>query len=208
MPYKQTPKVEAKLAETRKRIVDAAFAVVAEEGYAASSIPAIAAQAGVSTGAIYRYFPSKAVLFDEVFKRATEREVDACWKAAQAPGTTRERLARIVDTFARRALAAPTLAWSLLAEPVDPLIETDRLKYRVLYRDVFIAVIEQGIAQGEVEPQDAATTAAGIVGALAEALVGPLGRQADSIDSRDVVAAIIKFCVRALGAPPGAKDAI
>lgn len=203
MAYKQTPKVEAKLAETRGRIVDAALAVVAEEGYAASSIPAIAVHAGVSTGLIYRYFPSKAVLFDEVFKRATEHEIDACWKAARMPGSTRERLAGIIETFSRRALEAPTLAWSLLAEPVDPLIETDRLKYRVLYRDLFIAVVEQGIADGEVESQDAPTTAAAIVGALAEALVGPLARQVEPTESGAVIESIIKFCVRALGEPPG-----
>ena len=110
MAYRRTKKVEERLARTREDIVTAALGLVAEGGYAAASMPAIAARAEVSTGLLYRYFPSKADLFEEVFRRASQREIDACARRAAAPGTARERLAGVVETFARRALKGPRLA--------------------------------------------------------------------------------------------------
>ncbi|MFS8586400.1 MAG: TetR family transcriptional regulator, partial [Acidimicrobiia bacterium] len=121
-------RVTARLAATRERIVRAALSLVARGGYGATAMPAIAAEAGVSTGLLYRYFPSKADLFDEVFRRASQREIDACAATAALPGSARERLARVVETFARRALKGRRLAWALLAEPVDPVVDADRAR--------------------------------------------------------------------------------
>ena len=49
-------------------------------------------------------------------------------EAAAATGARRaERIAAGVETFARRALRGRRLAWALLAEPVDPAVEAERL---------------------------------------------------------------------------------
>src|SRR3954452_16846016 len=86
----------------------------------------------------------------------------------------RERIATDAETFARRALAEPVRAYALLAEPVDPAVEAERLVFRRAYRDRFAATIGQGVATGKLPPQDAYTVAAALVGALGEPLVGPL----------------------------------
>src|SRR3954466_11198382 len=86
----------------------------------------------------------------------------------------RKRIAVGAETFARRALAEPTRAYALLAEPVDPAVEAERLTFRRAYRDLFARTIEQGVHNKELPPQDAQTVAAALVGALGEALVGPL----------------------------------
>ena len=39
----------------------------------------------------------------------------------------------MLATFARRALRNPRLAWALIAEPVDPLVDAERLAYRERY---------------------------------------------------------------------------
>ena len=207
MAYRRTKMMEERLARTREEIVTAALALVASGGYAAASMPAIAARAGVSTGLLYRYFPSKADLFEEVFRRASQREIDACARRAAQQGTARERLAGVVETFARRALKGPRLAWALLAEPVDPAIEAERLRYRQPYRDIFAQLVREGIASGEIAPQDADIVAAAIVGAIAEAMAGALTQppEASAADpERDarLGAAIARFCVQALGPHP------
>src|SRR6267142_2013286 len=66
----------------------------------------------------------------EVSRRAAQHEVDAVIAAAT--------LANGVETFARRALAGRRLAWALLAEPVDPVVEAERLAFRRAYRDAFL----------------------------------------------------------------------
>ncbi|TAL83285.1 MAG: TetR/AcrR family transcriptional regulator [Rhodanobacter sp.] len=202
MAYRRTTKMATRLAATRERIADAALSLVARGGYGAADVTAIAAEAGVSTGLLYRYFPSKADLFDEVFQRASQREIDACTAAASLPGNSRERLARVVETFARRALRGRRLAWALLAEPVDPLIEADRVRFREPYRAIFAGIIRRGIESGEVAPQDARTVAAGMVGAIAEALLGPLSEPPHPDDEDTLIATVTRLCVQSLGQKP------
>ena len=57
---------------TRERILSAAAQLFAEYGFTGASMPAIAAQSGITAGAIYRHFASKAELLLEVVKRALE----------------------------------------------------------------------------------------------------------------------------------------
>src|SRR6266571_4436688 len=55
---------------TRERILSAAAQLFAEQGFAHASMPAIASLSGITAGAIYRHFESKAELLLEVVKRA------------------------------------------------------------------------------------------------------------------------------------------
>src|SRR5579871_253648 len=54
---------------TRARIVAAAERLFAERGYGDVSMPELAAASGVTAGAIYKHFDSKADLFFEVVRR-------------------------------------------------------------------------------------------------------------------------------------------
>jgi AcrR family transcriptional regulator len=157
----------------------------------------------VATGTVYRHFPSKAQLFAEAFRRASQREMDV-FAAATAPDLrpADERIAAAVEAFARRALAEPTRAYALIAEPVDPAVEAERLVFRRGYRDVLVNVLKDGVERGELEPHDKETVAAALVGAIGEALVGPLSPAADHGPRRheSLIAAVVQFCTAALPA--------
>jgi AcrR family transcriptional regulator len=201
MPYRPTPRTEARKARAREAIVAAAIAQLADGGYASATVQTVAARAGVATGTVYRHFPSKADLFAEAFRRASAREVEVFAAASAADGrSAAERIAAAVEAFARRALAAPTRAYALIAEPVDPAVEAERLIFRRGYRDVLIAVLDDGIDAGELDPHDKETVAAAMVGAIGEALVGPLSPAADHGPRRheSLVAALVQFCMSAL----------
>jgi AcrR family transcriptional regulator len=200
MPYRPTERTEARKAATRERIVAAALEQVADGGYASASVQAVASRARLAVGTIYRHFPSKADLFAEVFRRASQRELDVVVEVAASDGRgAAERVARAVEAFARRALAGPVLAYALIAEPVDPAVESERLLLRRGYRDAFAHVLEQGVAAGELGPHDAETLAAVLVGGLGEALVGPLSA-GDGADGRSeaLVASLVQFCLNSL----------
>jgi AcrR family transcriptional regulator len=197
--YRATVRTEARKEATRRRIVAAARELIAHGGYAEAPVAAVAQRAGVATGTVYRHFPSKADLFSEVFREASQHEVDALAGAAHAAaGGTPERIAAAAETFAYRALQAPRLAWALLAEPVDPAIEAERLAFRRAYRDAIAGVIEEGIEAGEVPAQDAEVSAAALVGAIGEAMVGPLSPTARPHDPAALVASLRDFCVRSV----------
>jgi AcrR family transcriptional regulator len=207
VPYRPTARTEARRAEVRERIVRAAWDLIARGGYAEARVAAVAAKAGVATGTVYRHFPSKTELFAEVFRRASQREVDAMAEATRADGrAAAERAATGAELWARRALRGRRLAYALLAEPVDPLVEAERLEFRRAYRDVLAGVIADGIAAGDLPDQDPEVTAAALVGALGEALVGPLsptGR--GDAEADDLIDELVSFWLRALGAQPPAS---
>ena len=198
MPYRPTDRTRARLAAARERIVDAALDQLAEGGYASANVVSVARRAGVATGTVYRHFPSKGDLFAEVFRRASQREVDVLRAMTDREEPAEHRLAAWVEAFVRRALAEPTRAYALIAEPVDPAVERERLTFRRAYADLFEGALHDGVQRQELAPLDARLTAAAIVGALAEALVGPLARRDGSADA--LVAGLQAFVLRSAGA--------
>jgi AcrR family transcriptional regulator len=197
MPYRPTERTEAKRAATRERILDAALAQLADGGYASAGMSAVAARADIATGSLYRHFESKAALFLEVFRRGSEREIRILEEATRADGRpAAERVGAAVEAFALRALAGPVRAYAFIAEPVDPAVEVERLVFRHAIRDHLRAILDEGVESGELAVHDTETTAAAVVGALGEALVGPLSPRGGGGEA--MVAALVDFCIRAL----------
>ncbi|MFE9258146.1 TetR/AcrR family transcriptional regulator [Streptomyces sp. NPDC006879] len=197
MPYRRTPAVQARLDSRRQEILDAAVRLISRDGYAGCTIAAIAAEAEISAGSVYQSFSGKAELAAVLFRALAAREVEAVSLAADRPGPAAARVAAAVETFAVRALHAPRRAFALLAEPVDPVVDAERLVFRRAFRDIYARAIAEGVNTGELPPQPAQLTAAALVGAVAEALVGPLAE--GHADPDDVIPQLIAFTQRALG---------
>lgn len=196
MVYRRTPAVQARLDAQRALIVQGATAVLSTDGFAGLSMAAVAAQAGVATGTVYKQFENKAALVAAVFETVVAREVDAV-RAAVARGDVLDRVTAAVATFAGRALENPKLAYVLLAEPVDPGVDAQRLEFRRAFAAAFETAIALGVAQGVLPAQEPALAAAALVGAIGEVLVGPL---AAASHAEIVIPELVAFAVRALGA--------
>jgi AcrR family transcriptional regulator len=194
---------EQLLLPTRQRLLQAAQELIEEGGYGAASVAAIAERTGVAAGTLYRHFPSKEQLFVELFRSVCSREERAMRTAADQmeADAAVARLEEVLATFARRALRNPRLAWALIAEPVDPLVDAERLAYRERYAAVIAEALSAGIESGELPEQNVTLTAAALVGGCGEALVGPLSPlAADRPSSQEVVGALRTFVRRAVGA--------
>ena len=194
---------EELLTPTRERLLQAAQQLIEEGGYGAASVAAIADRAGVAAGTLYRHFASKEELFVEVFRSVCDREVRAMQSVAEAmpPEASHvDRLETVLATFAQRALRRPRLAWALIAEPVDPLVDGERLAYRERYSELAAEALSAGIAAGEIPEQNVPLTAAALVGACGEALVGPLSPIAvDRPAQEEILSALGTFVRRAVG---------
>lgn len=194
--------------EQRERILDCALLLVVEGGFAALTMQSLAERVGIATGSLYRHFRGKGELAAEVFARASQREVDAMANALELPGVAPQRLAGALQHFAARAWQSRQLAFALIAEPVDPEVDERRLEFREAYAAQLSTVIEQGVACGAFRTSSVAVSAACLVGAISEALVGPLSPQAraareagePALQLADVSAALVSFCLRALAA--------
>jgi AcrR family transcriptional regulator len=185
---------------TRARLLGAARELIEEGGYGAASVVAITARAGLAAGTLYRHFASKEELFVEVFRSVCDHELRAAARAGDAGASHAERLGSVLQSFAERALRRPQLAWALLAEPVDPLVDEQRLAYRARYAELVAGCLEAAIREGELPRQDVALTAAALVGACGEALVGPLSRRGEEDDPDSVLESLRTFTHRAIGA--------
>ncbi|MFD6065801.1 MULTISPECIES: TetR/AcrR family transcriptional regulator [Amycolatopsis] len=194
MPYRRTPKVQERLDAQRDAVLAAAMEQLAERGYAGCSVSAVAERAGVAVGSVYRHYPTKAALVVELFRKVVTREVEAVREVSERPGTPAERVVAVFDTFASRALKTPRMAYALLAEPVDAPIEAERLVFRRAFRDVVAQHVADGVRSGVLPAQDADVTAAALVGAAAEVLIGPL-----TTGSADEVSGLRTFVLRSLG---------
>ena len=206
MAYRRTESATQRLADKRARILTAARKRVADGGWSAAQVDHVAAEAGVATGTVYRYWSSKAELCAEIVATVSAREVGIVKAIVEADGTPVEKRQSAIRTFAGRALRGRRLAYALIAEPVDPEVEAVRLDYRAQLALCLERILREGIMRGAFPRLDPAVAAACIVGAFMEALIGPLapakgtGPRAD----RHLIEQITAFCLRAsVGAPEG-----
>ena len=116
-------------AERREAVLDAAYAVLSEQGYEGTSMLAVARRAGASKETLYSWFGSKAGLFAAVVRLGAAR-TDAVVPAANVDPRADPRPALVAMmtnlltlltgersvTLNRAAITAPDLAEVLLAQ--------------------------------------------------------------------------------------------
>jgi len=175
MVYRKTESVEARLADNRARILDAARALVSDGGWSEAQVSHVASAAGLATGSVYRYFPSKADLCVEVLSVVSQREVDVLQAIADSDEAPQNNLHAGISTFVKRAMRNRRLAYALIAEPCDKEIDAARLVYRHAISKQIMRIVksgqENGSFRGDIDPKIAATV---IVGGFMESLIGPL----------------------------------
>lgn len=104
--------------ETQRRLLSAAIEVLADGGWAASTVAAVATRAGVSRGAAQHHFPTREILFtaaiDHLFaERAKAVEAAAARIPANAPSRTRLLLDELFSIYRGPYFRASVAIWSV-----------------------------------------------------------------------------------------------
>lgn len=135
--------------DTRRAILDAAVAELAERGYAALTVEGIAARAGAGKQTIYRWWPSKAdVVLDAMLDLAAARIVDPDEGSLAADLT-----AFLGATFRRRGDQQRALAGLMAQSVLDPVFATSfRERFVFARRAALRAVLDRARARGELAP--------------------------------------------------------
>ena len=111
-------------------------------------------------------------------------------------GSPTARLKGAIGAFARRALRGRRLAYALIAEPCDPEIDRARLHWRAALGEEFVRLIALGQEAGTFRRGDPRTAASCVVGAVMEALVGPLTPAVIADDAAErLVADVTEACL-------------
>jgi AcrR family transcriptional regulator len=106
-------------AETRRDLLEGARRIFARDGFEATTNRSIAELVGLTTGAIYHYFPSKADLFAAVFDQAQSIVYDGFERAVFGPGTLTERFERVLDAAVELNRHDPSLGGFLVTVPIE-----------------------------------------------------------------------------------------
>jgi AcrR family transcriptional regulator len=198
MPYRRTENVVRRLAARHDAIIAAARDTASEGGMGAVQIVPVAQRAGIAAGTVYRYFPAKIDLVAALLGAISEREIGALRRAADAAPGPLSALAAAIMTFAVRALRNRRLAYAAIAEPIDAELDGVRREFRATLAAEFAKRITAAVSATSLPEQDAALSAAALVGLLIEGLIGPL---APDIAGREriTVQSIALVALRALG---------
>jgi AcrR family transcriptional regulator len=113
---------EERAAVTRHRILDAARHRFFEDGYAATTLRAVAEEAGVAVQTVYAVFGSKAAILAELRALVVDLpEADTEFRAAMAESTPERRLAHFAHSIRNRwELAGDIVRVNQDAVRVDP----------------------------------------------------------------------------------------
>lgn len=89
---------------TRALLIEAAVSCFETKGYAETSLEAVILAAGVSKGALYHHFTSKADLLEAVFAEVSQQVLSEAAKASGEAETAREAISRALKGWLRAVL--------------------------------------------------------------------------------------------------------
>jgi AcrR family transcriptional regulator len=121
-PAVAAPSRKERAVATRRRILDSALSSFSERGYSATTMDAVAGEAGVAVQTVYLAFRTKGELLQAVYEHAvhgpeqTPPHLMPWWPRSDDGQDITEAMSRFVDgTLELLARAAP-LVWSVLGE--------------------------------------------------------------------------------------------
>jgi AcrR family transcriptional regulator len=188
---------------TSSKLVSAAQELFGRDGYAATSIEAVAAAAGVTKGAAYHHFSSKATLFRMVFVYEQEQISAVLEGAAAEEPDSWSALLRGCRTFLEHCLNPAFRQIVLLDGPAVLGWEAVReIEYEHTLR-VLAEGLRAAAAEGTIIDGDLTARSHLIFGALCEAGM-LLARSDDRARALPLVTAEAEHLLRAL--KPGMRD--
>lgn len=136
--------------QTRQRVLDGAAAAFAELGFERARISDIAAAAGLSSGAMYNHFDSKATLLAAVIACHTPGQLDALLAAGDASGLLDFVAARGSQLGRRGPVEAPLMIEALAAARRNAEVLGVLAEHVVDRESIFASVIRLAQTAGEV----------------------------------------------------------
>ena len=159
-------------ASPRQRIIDAAIACFGRDGFHGASMQQICAEASMSPGALYRYFPSKVSIIAAIAEAERDGHKVFFERLAQADDPV-EALASIgIDKLEQllsgpnAALCAETMAEAIRNPEVRGMFDRNMAEARA----AVVAALKRGQERGMVDPALDVETACQLIMAMGDGL--------------------------------------
>jgi AcrR family transcriptional regulator len=195
-------------AERSAEIADAARQVALEHGLAAVTLRSIAARAGVAPALVAHYQPNMDALVATTFATIVAAEIDEVARLLDERPGPRERLGALLDTLLDGSRDDVTVVWVeawALGRRNEALAASVRDQMDA-WQAVVQGVVEQGVADGGFETDDAAATAWQLLGMIDGLNAQALVRWGDASDRGSLIHRAVEGMLAlprgALGAQP------
>jgi AcrR family transcriptional regulator len=194
------------VAQTRAALVLAGRALFGRSGYAAASVEDLARAAGVTTGALYHHFPTKAALFEAVFELVHGELMAASGKAAEGAADVMDAMAAAFEAFLDMVLEPDVQRIILTDAPsvLGPARFTE-LDERYAFAAI-VAALEAAAAAGSLRADDPPTLARLLLGMLTRGGM-LIASSSDPVATRDSVAATIRAILAGLAGLAASPEA-
>ena len=197
------PKRPAAHAEAmRAQILDGARRAFVAGGFRGTSVPSIAAEAGVSVGLIYRYFPSKEELFLEMCISGTPEELRELAQYLAPIDDPVERLRVAIGSYFDALfdeIGAPLVLQALSAAPMDPRIRAALGRRAEDLRAFSASFVRDALARGELDPGVDVDEIALVSATLLDGALVAVAAQGDELDRDALRDLIVRTIVAASG---------
>jgi len=184
------PKRSAAHAEAmREQILEGGRRAFIAGGFRGTSVPSIAAEAGVSVGLIYRYFPSKEELFLELCLSGEPDELRELAERIAPIEDPVERLTAAIDSYFDalfHAIGAPLVLQALAAAPSDERIRAALGRRGDDLRGFAALFTRDAIRRGEMPAATDVDEIATVTTMLLDGALVAVAEQGEALD-RDVV---------------------
>ncbi|WP_214405471.1 TetR/AcrR family transcriptional regulator [Pseudonocardia lacus] len=156
---------EQRRAETERRVLDAAMALIARSGSRAVTLAEVGEAAGYSRGIVYHHFGSRERLLEAVVDAAQRFDVPAY------RGDGLDYLVRIIEAYLRNVVRRTPSARAFLqlwgeAIAADPVLAPLFARRDADFRRLLADVVRQGVADGSIRPDVDPAAAAVLIVAL------------------------------------------
>ena len=154
--------------KTRSSILDAALNAFANKGYHDTHLDEIAENSHTSKGSIYFYFPNKERLFlalvDQFANLLERRITEAIQGETVAMAKVEAALEACLSTFGKYRRQAKVLL--VQASGLGNAFEMKRIEINERFAGLIEEYLHEAVAQGEIEPIDAAIVSHAWMGAI------------------------------------------
>jgi AcrR family transcriptional regulator len=135
---------------TRQRLVRAALELFTSQGYHPSTIPQIARRAGIAEGTIYRHFPGKQQLLNELYRGAARWATKLVREADRAGVSPRDKLARLGTLLVDGAAREPAVVRLFFFQDYSALLDEPSRTTAREFRGALESLVAGGKADGTV----------------------------------------------------------
>jgi AcrR family transcriptional regulator len=185
------------VAQTRAALVSAGRRLFGRSGFAATSVEDLAREAGVTTGALYHHFPTKAALFEAVFEMVHHELMAASGEAAARADGPIEFLALGFEAFLDKVLEPDVQRIVITDAPsvLGPARFTE-LDERYAFAAI-VAALEAAASEGALRAEDPQTLATLLLGMLTRGGM-LIASSTEPVATRNAVAAALRSILAGL----------